>query len=355
MGVFALPAIVGASASAAAPAASSFFTPGVIGAGLNAAGGVLSGIFGARADNQAAAYNYAAMQENMRRQDEQAFLQRVMANKFYNMATAGQTDARGDQTEYIPGVGWVTTPSAMSDSLIKGSDAEQLARLGTDAQIRRRGLLENEQRRGIEGRTADAQLEQLREQPEFSVQGLKDVLLSRATADTNKAYDRTLDRIGTQAIRSGASNAGAIMQDVNRQRADDVRRAGSGVDAQAMQLYNDLEGARTGRQGNLYNLLASRASNFEDVPFQPSNLNEILASRNASARNTVPNIAGTVINASSNPGGFYPTNIQPQYGTANALGGALSNIGGQFEKYGANQQYNQLIDLFANRQLEDRR
>lgn len=323
----------------------------LIGQGLNSAGGILSGFLGMGAQNDALAYNYAAMQENIRRQDEQAFIQRLLADRFFNMQTAPQTDARGNRTEYIPGVGWVSTPSATTDALIKASDAEERNRLAVDAPIRRRGLVENEQRRITEGGVADAFLSQLMQQPSYSVDSLRNEMLSRATQGTNEAYDRTLDRFGTQAIRSGASNAGDIMASINRQRGKDVRDAGAGVDADARLLFDQLEGNRTSRLGNLYNVFATRASNFEDVPFAPNNLSDTLANRNSATRNTTAQIAPTVISASSNPGGFYPTNIQPNNGMANFAGGSLSNIGGLFEQYGSQQQYNQLLDMFQQRQL----
>lgn len=322
----------------------------MIGQGINAGAGLLSGFMGKQSQDAATAYNYAANAANLQRQDQSAFMQQLLAREYQQMAQAGNTNARGDRTEYIPGVGWVTTPSDATAGLISASDAEQRARLTSDSVIRRRGLQENESRRMQEGQAADVFLQQLMQQPDYSVQSLRDELLNRVTTDTNKAFDRTADRIGTQALRSGASNAGDIMRSLNAQRADAVRSAGAGVNNDARQLFEQLETARTGRAGNLYNLLASRASNFEDVPFQPSNVNDSLQASQAGQRGNALGMAGTVMSGMSAPGGRVQ-NIDPNFSTANFIGGAGSNIGGMIEQWGAQQQMNDLMKMFANRQL----
>ena len=322
----------------------------MIGQGINAGAGLLSGFLGKGAQDSATAYNYAANAENLKRQDQSAFMQQLLAREYQQMAQAGNTNARGDKTEYIPGVGWVTTPSDATKGLISATDAEQRARLTSDSVIRRRGLQENESRRLNEGAAADSFMQQLLQQPEYSVSSLRDELLNRATTDTNKAFDRTADRMGTQALRSGASNAGDIMRSLNSQRGEAVRSAGANASNDARQLFEQLETARTGRAGNLYNLLATRASNFEDTPFAPSNVNDTLQSSQSGQRSGALGMAGTVMTGMSAPGGRVQQ-IDPNFSTANFIGGAGSNIGGMIEQFGSQQQYNDLLKLFAQRQL----
>lgn len=322
----------------------------MIGQGVNAGAGLLSGFMGKSAQDSATAYNQAVNVANLQRQDQSAFMEQLLAREYQQMAQAGNTNARGDRTEYIPGVGWVTTPSDATAGLISATDAEQRARLTGDSAIRRRGLQDNESRRMQEGQAADVFMQQLMQQPDYSVQSLRDELLNRATTDTNKAFDRTADRVGTQALRSGASNAGEIMQSLNNQRADAVRSAGANVNNDARQLFEQLETARTGRAGNLYNLLASRASNFENTPFQPSNVNDALQSQQAGQRGNALGMAGTVMTGMSAPGGRIQQ-IDPNFSTANAIGGAGSNVGGMMEQWGAQQQMNDLMKMFTNRQL----
>lgn len=322
----------------------------MIGQGINAGAGLLSGLLGKSSQDAAAAYNHAVNAANLQRQDQSAFMQQLLAREYQQMAQAGNTNARGDRTEYIPGVGWVTTPSAATAGLISASDAEQRARLTSDSVTRRRGLQENESRRIREGQAADVFLQQLMQQPDYSMQSLRDELLNRVVTDTNKAFDRTADRIGTQALRSGASNAGDIMRSLNAQRADAVRSAGAGAISDARQLFEQLETARTGRAGNLYNLLASRASNFDDVPFQPSNVNDSLQAFQTGQRGNALGMAGTVMTGMSAPGGRIQQ-INPNFSSANFIGGAGSNIGGMIEQWGAQQQMNDLMKMFANRQL----
>jgi len=322
----------------------------LLGQGLSAGSGILSGFLGKKAQDDATAYNYAANAANLQRQDQSAFMQQLLAREYQQMAQAGTTNARGDRTEYIPGVGWVTNPSDATKGLISATDAEQRARLTSDAVIRRRGLQENESRRLNEGAAADSFMQQLLQEPNYSVQSLRDELLNRATTDTNKAFDRTSDRLGTQALRSGSSNAGEIMRSLNDQRGEAVRSAGANASNDARQMFEQLETARTGRAGNLYNLLATRASNFEDTPFAPSNVNNELSAASSGGRSAALGVAPQVMQGMSATGGRIQ-NIDPNNSTANFLGGAGSAIGGLLEQYGSQQQYNELLKMFANRQV----
>lgn len=317
----------------------------LIGSGINAAGGILSGIMGSRAQDEANAIQWA----NYQAQEQANFLQRIMAERQYELMTAGQTDARGDTVRYVPGVGWVTEASPMSQSLINATDREQLQRLTGDSQLRRQGLQENSSRRMEEGRWADELMRRAQEVPEVSQQGIIQQLIARATEDTNAAYDDTINRTATQALRSGASNAGDVMSSINRQRGSDVRKAGLDANIQGMDLYRQLTQGQQGFNSNLYNQIASRASNFEDVPFQPTNVNETLANRNTGQMAGAQGAMNNVINSSGRvalrPGS------EPDYSKANMWGGAASNIGGMVESYFANQQLNDLMKQFTNRQL----
>lgn len=322
----------------------------MLGQGINAGAGLLSGFLGKQSQDEANAYNYAVNAANLQRQDQAAFMQQLLAREYQQMAQAGSTNARGDRTEYIPGVGWVTTPSDATKQITSASDAEQRARLTSDSVMRRRGMQDNESRRLEEGQVADTFLSALRQPADYSVQSLRDELLNRITTDTNAAYDRTADRMSTQALRSGASNAGDIMSSLNKQRANDLRSAGAGVNNNARQMYQQLESARTGNAGNLYNLLAARATNGENVSFTPSNLNDTLQNQQAAQRSNALGSANTVIQGASAPGGRIQT-ITPDNSAANLFGGIGSNIGGMLEQIGSQRQYNELLKLFSQRQL----
>lgn len=319
----------------------------LIGQGVNAAGGIISGILGMGAQDDANAIAWA----NWQQQQEANFLQRIMAERQMELATAGTTDARGDRTEYIPGVGWVTRPSDTTRGLISTSDAEQRQRLTGDAQLRRQGLQANASRRGREGLTADAQLDMLNDSmtPEISQQGIIQQLIARATEDTNKAFDRTGNQFATQAVRSGRSNAGDVMQSLNRQRSDAVRSAGSNANLEGMQLFQQLTQGPQNQRSNLYNQMASRASNFEDVPFAPTNVNEGLANRSTQGAGNAMQAMNSIINTSGRTAAM--PGSEPDYSKANAWGGAFANIGSNIQDYFSQQQMNDLLKQFANRQL----
>ena len=101
-----------------------------VAAGIGAAASLAAAANGmqqGRAGAQAAAANNALGVQNYQ-------LQRWIAQQQMEMAQAGQTDARGNRTTYVPGVGWVTTPTELTRQVADAGDRENLQQNTVDAQ-----------------------------------------------------------------------------------------------------------------------------------------------------------------------------------------------------------------------------
>lgn len=322
---------------------------GLIGGGLSALGGIGSSLLGAQSANQAAAYNYAAAQENARRADQERFAQQLQADRVFNAQTAPVVDARGNRTEYIPGLGWITTPSETTEGLILATDEEQRRRLIDDTAQMRRGLDENERDRIQEGSLADEYMRRLRQPQSIDRTELEGILLQRQLSGINDAFDDARQQAATTSLRTG-SPASQLTGDLTRQQADATASAALEAALQARSASQQERQAEEAQNANIYNMLASRASNVQSVPFTPTQIPTELASGSASQRAGSSNAGMALISSAGRQGGRFAP-MEPNYGNALALGSSLDALGGFTNQIAAQQQYNQLVDALTNRQL----
>lgn len=317
--------------------------------GLPVVGGIASSIMGANAQNASAAYNYAAAQRNAEAADRERFMQMLMADRQYRQQTAPTTNARGDRTEYIPGLGWITTPSDASRGLIEASDAEQRRRLVEDPARMRRGQEENERNRLQEGNQADAFLQQLQNPDTIDRSALRDILYSRAVAGGNEGFDRAQEQASTSAARRGLPTADIVSQ-IAGQRADMRAQAGMDSELQARSAVETLQNQDQQNNANLYNLFATRAANTDNVSFQPTNISNELSAGLGAQRGGASNAGLAAVSAAGRPGGRYQQ-IQPNFGNALAVGSSFDALGGMANQLYQQNQYQALIDMMSNRRL----
>lgn len=279
--------------------------------------------------NAAHNLNRAIAARNLASQETAAFNQNMLANRMLQQQEAGSTDARGNVTRYIPGVGWVTTPSEMTRRLTGASDQEELNRLTVDAALRRRGMQANEARRGDEGAYADETLAELRQPDQYDENRIFNVLRQRNREGLARGFDDESRSAGRQALRSRSSNAGNIFAALAERRGEAYRRADAGAKADAIGMSESLKGQRDARLGNKYNMFASRASNFDDTQFAPNALGGQLAAVLASRQNTAPQAYGMAINAAGAAPQMQP--VKPNFTNSFALGGLADLLGAMNE------------------------
>lgn len=182
--------------------------------------------------------NRAAEREGRRQQDE---------------AKLGTTDAMGNRTRFIPGVGWVTELDEQQQELADLTQAEQRRQL-TDETAR---TAENNERardrRGREDTLATEAERELRAARRGDEGALRQLLLARGAEMRNRQADRAGDAAARAATRRGGTNAAAIAQGA-RASSDAAAARQAGVDAElAAREMTDREfaGARDAGR-NLY-------------------------------------------------------------------------------------------------------
>lgn len=244
--------------------------------GIGAVGGILSGIAGLQgAANQRAAQ---AAQNDINFRNY--YLQRQIAQKQQELATAGTRDARGDVTEYIPGVGWRSTPTETTRGIISASDAEERQRLTRDALQQRMQRGNQFDRQLREGADADVQ----RTDAGIGRQTLDDIrglLIARNAARANSGRLNAASMVGLRSLQ-GAGSADAI-REMSRTAAPDLRTAIAEAEADANPEFEARRAGREGNSLNRYNVLAGRAtapvgqqSAMTDID---NNLSSLLANR----------------------------------------------------------------------------
>lgn len=244
--------------------------------GVGALGGLASGVAGLFGANNNRAAQAAQNDINFRNY----YLQRQIAQKQQELATAGTRDARGDVTEYIPGVGWRSTPTETTRGIISASDAEERQRLTRDALQQRMQRGNQFDRQLREGADADVQ----RTDAGVGRQTLGDIrglLIARNAARANSGRLNAASMVGLRSLQ-GAGGADAI-REMSRTAAPDLRTAITEAEADANPEFEARRAGREGNSLNRYNVLAGRAtapvgqqSAMTDID---NNLSSLLANR----------------------------------------------------------------------------
>lgn len=251
----------------------------LIGAGGSAASGLLN-LFGQQDSKN----------NSTRLANEQLALQKLLANRQYDLATAGRTTARGDNISYVPGKGWVETPTDTTRSIIGSSDAVQRQQL-VDMLTRGRGERDLAlDRRLEEGSVADPLLQQIKYG--FGAPTKEGVVgadkISRVTG-VGEAADNAKGGVGAAFLRTGMNVNPTALSNIDRGAATGVRKALADSDANADPLFQAHMASFTKNKMDPYNVMATRASNIENIPFQPEQLS---ANLDANAANAAA-VAGT--------------------------------------------------------------
>jgi hypothetical protein len=257
----------------------------LVSAASSAAGVGMGAMQGQQAQQAANAQNDIALR--------QFYANRRTAQQQEEMARAGTRNARGDVTEYVPGVGWVERPSATTQGMIAASDQEQRLRLTQDMPRARMLREDNFGRQLKEGAAADAMLSGINTGSQ-SVEDLRGALIRAGTAKASSGADDMRKRIGLVSLRSGSGGEQALAQ-LGRNRMADTRTAIAEADLEAPSEYVDRRGARTNSRLNQYGALAARASAPDGVPFTPTVLDERLSDVLRSRANMAPQALGNAM------------------------------------------------------------
>lgn len=184
------------------------------------------------------------------------------ARRQQNEAKLGQTDAAGNRTYFVPGVGWVTDLAQDQQQIQDLSEQEMIRQLTEDAARNERVGARSNNRRNREDTLATEADRELRAARRPDQGALRQLLLARGAEARNRSADRAGEASARQAVRQGGHNAAAIRQGA-RAEADATGARQAGIEAELMargmadqefaqdrdsasQLYNYFRGLSTG-------------------------------------------------------------------------------------------------------------
>jgi hypothetical protein len=203
--------------------------------------------------------NYYAQQKAQR--DAWAEAQRQQAEQ-----KLGTTDAQGNRTRFIPGVGWVTELSDKQQQLSDLTEAEQLRQLTDEAGRESENSKRARDRRGREDILASAAEDEMRLARRPSVGGLRQLLLARGAAERNRQADRAGNASARQNIRAGGRNAAGLVQGARAEAdADSARQAGIDAQLAATGMADSMFAQKRDAGRNLYDYFR-RASTTGAMP-----------------------------------------------------------------------------------------
>lgn len=192
----------------------------------------VSSIFGGIAANDAAELNNQINLLNYYEQQAANQRARQEARRQQSEGKLGQTDAAGNRTYFIPGVGWVTDLTETQGQIQAGSEQEMLRQI---AQGERDEVVQ-ERAAGRRGRedTEATEAERVYRMARRPDEGaLRQLFLARGAEERNRSADRAGNAVARQNIRAGGRNAAELVQGARAASdAEAARRAG--VEAELM-------------------------------------------------------------------------------------------------------------------------
>ncbi len=309
---------------------------------IGAAGALGSAGLGAMASSDAASTNAAISARNIQSAERENFLQRIMADRLLNLQLQPTTDAFGNKAEYIPGIGFTTTPAPAVKTLQDASIREQTQQLTTDAGRQREGRGRAAELGRRESGTANQLLSEflrIVSNPQ-SAQELFQLLLGSGQQAFQGEQDRQLQQVLRQNLRSGGSaeSGGNIIAKFASQGAGQRRDAAVDARLKSITGADQINQSREGNAANLFNLFAQRAqSSFGNVGFQPEQISSQASSLGTGQRSNVLGASQLAAFLSRGTPGQLPQ-VQPDFGMAKLVGGAGNALSELFKTLGQREE-----------------
>lgn len=301
----------------------------MIGGGLGAVGGVVSGIMGAQAASEASDTNWeiALLNYYARNRERQDRIQEAASNK--RDTKLGFTDGEGSTSKFVEGQGWVTQLADRAKQIQDLQRGEQKNVLQHDMPMKRRSMDRNEARSLEDESTADSLRRNMRDLQPGDDSQLENLLLESATHGLNRGYDEATGAAVREAARTDSSNTPRILSSINKDRAESYAKAGIEAKLKAHGSGDKEYQQKRDSLANLYNMFATRASVGPDVSFKPEQIgktNDLFASQGSKQQLGAGNSLADAFGAKGGTMDY----TQPNYGPANAMGGGASALAGMF-------------------------
>lgn len=319
----------------------------MIGAGATLGSGILAN----RANQQAQQYNQQIdlMNFYLRQQERRDAIR--YADQARRDQQLGSVDANGTRTYFDPVRGWVTELTPEMQELLDMQKGELRQQLTNDLPRRRQILNQNVERQNEENYVAGGLLNEFRGVQREDPNAIRQQLIAAGAHGTNRAYDDALGEIFRSSIRSGASNTGRVVEDVNRQRADQLQKLFLDAMLSSQDIADQRYNNKRGQAANLYNLFAERSGRMPDVSYSPAPIDSSANALLGQFANREQQGISQGMEARGMRGGEMNF-IEPNYAWANTIGALGSQISGGIRDFGAQRQeddMNQILMQYLTR------
>ena len=234
-----------------------------------------SSLLAANATGNASDAASAQNQANFDAQQRENMLQRIMAERLLQIQLSDSQDAFGNKSQYIPGIGFVTTPDPKVKTLQDASIREQTQQLTQDASRQREGRQRTAERGRDEGATADSLLQEFQrlQQSPQSAQELFQLLLGSGQQAFQRNQDDQLQQVLRQHLRSGSGDGNKAVAAFAKEGSGQRRDAAVDARLRSIQGADQINQGRLNNTSNLFNQFAQRAQNsFGNVAFAPEQI-----------------------------------------------------------------------------------
>lgn len=299
----------GAGIGAASSAGSSFNWSGLgdIASGI---GGLVDTIFGGDSDEKS----------NKLAKKQLEFMMR--------MSQAGQEDALGNKMYYDSKTNsWKVKLNNTSRATQVASDEEELRRLTHDLPQQRTENDRSSMARSEDAGIADTLRRRILNQRQITPQDLEGELYDAKARGIRETTDSLGSQLATQGLRTGV-NPKRSLDEISRTQSRQLSDASSDARLEAITGADDVNNRRTGSAIDQYGAMASRASNTNNVPFNPASLTsglEAISAGRQSALGGVANAGRTAVATTSVPSSYYGKLGTAAGGLGDALAGILSS------------------------------
>lgn len=311
--------------------------PITISALVGGASSLFGGLLGADAQSEAADKNYQINLLNYYARERERQDRIDMANTVRDEEHLGSTDAHGNRVHFVPGQGWVTDLSGDQQGLMDLQDTEQRQTLTHDLPARRQQMDRNIKRQKDEDYIAEGFRRQLGDVGESS----RDTTARYRTAavqGVNENWDNLINAASRDAMRTGATNTGAVMRDLAKGRMDATSDAMMKAEMVGDQVHDQSSAARESRLANLYNTFATRASASPTVSYKADNIDSGANAQMDSFARLATGGDSAAVSAYGNKGGTLDYE-QPNYGLANTVTNTGQSIANSLDGSAARKAY----------------
>lgn len=308
---------------------------------LGALGGIAGGAFsiagaqeGAEASRDASEANTLVNMINfmLRERERKDRIRQAEQNR--SDQHLGATDAEGNRTHFVEGVGWVSELSTSARNMKALQDREQSAVLAHDLPMKRAQMDRNIARQRDEDYIAKGLLDQFRNVQQEDPDAWKNRLYGAANQGISEAFAEQGDQAMRKAIRTGASNTGDILAALGGAQAAALEKARVNAELQAPQIARQDYDQKRASAANFYNMFAERAGRMPEISYQPQNVTPAVNSLISQFAQEA-GVSGRDLAAAFGAKGGVFDYFQPDYGEANALASTGQVIGSVGNRLGS--------------------